>query len=580
MRARRARELRAAAPLAVALLLASSVLDATASIQILRGLDPAARVELRALRTAAKNAPRAESDAAWFRVAVLALGHATSIDSPGAPDDPEVTKALSEACDHLPALALAAVAAHGSHPIVSERFCAAVLRTPPGAGRAGRTDLSGPAEAAAEARDALVRFGGKGGREFVDIVRKGDAPAPGAGAAQRSVFAIRIVLSPHEDAASGLSPGVQAGVRAAAGAWADRFDVRPSWIAPGDEETAFGLDGLDGPVRPGVILVGAEGPAHVAALTHGLAQGALVVDARRPRSDFVQPGWSAVRSDTADAPADDRLSGGLPQFGSALEYPRSISFARSPARPWQDEASFALRPPGIERGRRLAQVLRERPGMDTVAIALPESGGDLELARGFAGALRALGRTVHTVSYAPGRRDFTPEAKRFVATGAKVILLAGPGDESSEWLAALTRLRARPLVLGSSELDPEGFRPQDRSRFEGAIFVGDDWEDRDSTFAHRVALAVAEAEHVDAADVRRGFRLGFLLARAVVEGGWTPSALARELSLRSIARISSRSTHALVRFDEGTAADQWSVELPLYEIRQGTAVRQTVPGHR
>ena len=203
----------------------------------------------------------------------------------------------------------------------------------------------------------------------------------------------------------------------------------------------------------------------------------------------------------------------------------SISSVGRTAPPWQYEASFVVRPPAIERGRRLAEVVAARPEIGVVAIALPGTGGDLELARGFVGAMRALGRTVHVLTYAPGRRDFTPEAKCFIATGAKAILLAGPSEESSEWLAALAKLRARPLVFGSSELTPDGLHPQDRARLAGAIFVGEEWTDRDSTFARRLAGAIDASPGVDGDDVARGFRLGFVLAfrRSVVgaAGGTT-----------------------------------------------------------
>ncbi len=540
-------------------------------------LDAAARAELRTLLATAKGAAKADTEGAWFRVAVFALDHAFSSIVPDATEDPDVTKALREACERLPALSLAAVAAHGAHPIVSDRFCAAVLRSPPGTRRAGRPDLRGSAEAAAEARDALARFGGRAGRAFLDIVKKGDTPAPGAGGAQRSVFAIRIVLSSSFDAASGVSPGMKAGIAAAAGPWADRFDVRPAWIGEGEEELAFAIDRLDGVVRPGVIVVASEGPAHAAALVHGLARGAIVVDARRPRIDLLPPALMEGPADTATTGASRVLSGELPFSGPGLGYPMSYSSASRTSPPWHYDAIFVVRPPGIERGRRLAQVVAVRPELKVVAIALPAAGGDLELARGFAGGMHALGRTVHVLSYEPGRRDFAPEAKRFVATGAKAILLAGPAGESSEWLAALSKFRARPLVLGSSELSPEGFHPQDRARLEGAIFVDEEWEDRDSTFARRVAQAVDQSEGVDGADVRRGFRMGFMLARAVLSGAWTPSALAREMQARSIPVGPGPATHPIVKFDESSAQPTWSVELPLKQVLDGRTVRRVAP---
>ncbi|MEO6461975.1 MAG: hypothetical protein ABIP29_02780, partial [Candidatus Eisenbacteria bacterium] len=53
-------------------------------------LDAAVRTELRALRTTAGRAAKGDAEAAWFRVAVFALEHASSIVFPGATDDPEI----------------------------------------------------------------------------------------------------------------------------------------------------------------------------------------------------------------------------------------------------------------------------------------------------------------------------------------------------------------------------------------------------------------------------------------------------------------------------------------------------------
>jgi hypothetical protein len=534
------------------------------SVRLRRSLEPADRVELRSLRAAAKAASRDKADEAWYRVAVFALGRAPSIDDPADEDDHELAKILREACDHLSVGSLAAVAAHGSHPILSRRFCDVVIRSP----------LQGGAnESAAEARDGLRRFGGKTGRDLIRIVEKGDRPAPGAGGAQRSVFAIRVILSAETDAQNSVVRGIQAGIRASAGGWANRFDVRPRWVR-GHESIPFAIDEGDGPVRPGVIVVAAEGGAHAAALAHGLAEGALIVDARVPEDHF--------SSGSTGSPAD---SGGLssgsmpdePSFGGpGLEYLYSISSGFGPRREWQQWCSFTLLPPGIERGRRLAEHLRSRPEIDAVVIALPEAGGDLQLARGFERAARALGRSSQVLVYAPGRRDFMPEARRFIATGAKAILFAGPGEESSEFLGALNRARVRPLVLGSNELAPEGFHSQARPWVEGAIYVGEEWEDRDSTFARGEVAARAEsAPTSNPVEFARGYRFGAMLARAVIAGNATPSSLARELSLRALPGGTAVSTRSLVRFGDSSASSNWSVELPIHEVRGGTPVRRS-----
>ena len=127
MRARSARKVWSAA-LATLVVLFTGVAPVQASVVLRRGLDSTARAQLASLRAAADRAGKAEAETAWLRLAVFALEHSPVIVDPRANEDPDVTKALREACESLPACSLAAVAAHGTHPMVSERFCAAVLR--------------------------------------------------------------------------------------------------------------------------------------------------------------------------------------------------------------------------------------------------------------------------------------------------------------------------------------------------------------------------------------------------------------------------------------------------------------------
>jgi len=190
-----------------------------------------------------------------------------------------------------------------------------------------------------------------------------------------------------------------------------------------------------------------------------------------------------------------------------------------------------LRPPGIERGRRLAEFIRSRPDIKKVAIAVPATGGDRTLAVGFGAAFQTIGRELVVLEYEGGRRDYAAEARRFVDSGAGAILFTGPGEESGEWLLALDRLRSRPLVLGTEdELHPQGFHPPLRSKVEGAVLVGSDWEERSGPLAE---VRTGEELTTPGPDYRRGYRAGWMYARAVLDGNFTPSSLARAFARRS-----------------------------------------------
>ena len=234
---------------------------------------------------------------------------------------------------------------------------------------------------------------------------------------------------------------------------------------------------------------------------------------------------------------------------------------------------FLLRPTAVERGRRLAEALLAHPDVRRVAIAAPREGADLGMADGFVAALQAMRREPVVLAYDAGRRDYAPEAHRFALADVQAILFAGPGEESGEWLAALAKARQAPLVLGTSELDPAGHHAQVRPRLEGAIYVGDDWEDRDAEIEKHVSLAAASPDR----DFRRGFRFGWMLARAVVEGAWTPTSLRIALEARSLARPTGHVFFSPVVIRGASPGKPADVVVPLFVVRKGVGEPLTAP---
>jgi hypothetical protein len=136
---------------------------------------------------------------------------------------------------------------------------------------------------------------------------------------------------------------------------------------------------------------------------------------------------------------------------SRLEYRRLHGDGESI--PLPEEADFEplqLRPTSYERGRRLAMVVASRPEITKVAIAMPEHDSDTALGRGFGDAMRAIGRETVRLDYAPGRRNYAPEAEQFIGSAAQAILFTGAGEESGEWLSALAKRKVRPVFIQQS----------------------------------------------------------------------------------------------------------------------------------
>lgn len=547
--------------------------DARASTTVARRLSAQDGVELRRLREVARRAKGADAEAAWERVARYALLRARSLDaSPADParDAPEVTSALREACARLPAPVLASVATAGAHPVVSAAFCRAIERD------GGPAGVPAGAEIAAEALDALAAFGGVQGRELLDRVRRGEERAAGAGGAQHSVFRLWILGADPADSASttfALGEGIRRGVRAAAGTWADRFEIRAFGWPEAPLVAILGGEEIARPGGPGVVVVASGEATAWAAIGGGLGAGIVVADARapgelaagsrweqsHPRDEATLPERLEARSRMVDLDADSSL---------AYDPDRASRVPRSAV---EQFLPLLLRPHSIERGRRLAEVLASRPEVRRIAIAIPSVDGDFDLAAGFLAGARELRREAAVLEYEPGRRDYAPEARHFAESGAQALLLAGPAEESAEWVAALARARLRPLVLGSNELDPAGFHAGVRAGLEGAIFAGDDWEDRDANLLARIHAAGDSLALGDDPGFRRGYRFAWMVTRSVVEGAWTPTSLRLALERRSLPRSPVHPFDTPVQSRAGAVNRPTDVVVPLFVVRNGEA---------
>lgn len=536
-----------------------------------RRLDGADRDHLRQLEESARRAPAGEAEARWWQAATFALDHATSLDLPD-DDDPAVTRVLREAGKRLPARTLAAIAARAPHPEVSAAFLRALPRTP------GWTRAEADAEAAAEARDGLARFGAARGRGLLAALRPEATLTPWAGGAQRSVYAIAVVgVTGADSGAAGFAvlAGVRAGVAAAAGAWQERFEVRAAGATDEAYPAAFDavVDARTG--HPGTVILADGVHAATAWWTKGIADGVVVIDARPVDHEGIErrlgPPFRELHV-TATGEVDTVWLRPGP-LEPDLSY--RGSFALDGAAALLAQRSFLARPHAQERGRRLAQAFLARPGAGTVAIAIPDHGGDTGLADAFEGVLRLAGRGCVRLEYAAGRRDFAPEVRGFVASGASHLLLAGPAEESAEWIAALARAKLTPSLLGSAELDPAGFHAGTRARLEGARFVGEDWEDRDAPRLARMAAAAESMGVAEGSDFRRGYRVGFSVARAVVEGAFTPRTLSLALRLHCLPFGLDHFLAPAILLGPGDVRARLpgDVAVPLYEVKGGEARR-------
>jgi len=554
---------------------------AEASTAVLPGFSAQDRVELERMRQSLRRARPAQADSIGYALAVFVLDHMPPHEPTTPRNLKEAETALREACAKLPARTLAAVGSAAPHPIVSDAFCQALLREKAPVG--GHGGVAPQSEVTAEASEALRRFGVTYGKSLLEFAKEPESPAMGAGGVTSSVYGIVAFVPRAADtgaAAGAVVAGLRAGIEAGAGTWASRFRIRVVLTDTSELGAARDVDRALDRAGVGVMVVTGGTTVHAAATARAFGQGLVLVDARSPAD--CDPG------ETGEFPPESDVGLGLertqrraepwrlPTYSPQLDYTQQSAVnSQRPLRP-SALPPLQMRPPGTERGRRLAEVLRSRADVRRVAIALPEDGGDLPLVTGFAAALRAVGREIVVLEYAPGRRAFTAEAMRFAESGAQAILLAGPGEESGEWLAALAARNSRPLVLGSNELEPSGLHPSARTRLEGAVFVGDDWVDQRGELERRFRQMDPGPDRISGgrgADYRRGYRAGWLLARSISEGAFTASSLALVLARHSL-EVPTNSRLLFPVRSSGTAfvTKPEEVVVPLYTVKNGEAI--------
>jgi ABC-type branched-subunit amino acid transport system substrate-binding protein len=548
-----------ALPFAMALA-ACSFIPSRASEALVREILPGDLDSLKHLREHAERAPAAGRDSAWFRVATFAVELATS----GGEREPVASaeRELERACKQLAPASLVAVSARGQHPLVSAAYARAIEK----AGSAASTKNprpSGSQEAGAEVREALARFGAARAGGLLELAKKCPEAAFGAGAASQSVYRIALLAPELEDStASGfaLGSGFRSGIRSVAGAWSDRFVVSNASFANADVDTRRVVHrALD--LGSGILVVGGGDDVLSVAAAAGRERRVVVLDARGAEAVTIEPHWI-----DREVWNSDPFHVG---FSSNLKLQRMSGSDTDT----ETTTAFVVRPSSCDQARALAQIVLSRTNLTKVAIAMPSSGGDYGLARCFSSAMRGIGRESVDIMYEPGRRDFSREVQRFREAKAQAILLAGPAEESEEWLAALRKARLTPVVLGTRDLDPNGMHEATRAAAEGAIYVGDEWEFVRADEERRAVAAAERDSFVGSDDYRRGFRLGQNLARTIMDGAFTPSRLFREL--RSISR--SEGTQTPPRLAGDDARDR----LPVYVIRNGkpermaAGVRQT-----
>ena len=554
----------------LALALALSVVGAQATQGIGYGIDARGIAELERRTESARHVPRAVADSAWLDVARFALDHAASRSGHGGTDDPHVVNALREACSHLTAADLAAAAAGRRHPIVSEAFLRALAREQSGG------FVPWTSEAGAEARDALRSFGPPIGKAFLDALRKYNAPAFGAGGAERSVFAVAMLSSDGGDSSgvgAAVRAGVLAGIRHSGAPGIDRIQVTPAFaFDDNDAYTSWQLrQFVDGGAGVVVVTGGSSAWTQAAAVAREL--GIVAVDARsRAAVDPHQSYQWPPHIDRADHAAPKLFEYGWMGHYTSFGLQGFNGDGNRPTPQNRQVKPYILRPPEFERARRLVDVVRSRPTIKKVAIAMSTSGAGYGLAACVAKACQDLHIPFERLDYEPGRRDYAAEVARFVATGADALLLSGPGEDSAEWLTALARLRTRPLILGDRELDPSGFHPGAQAALDGAVLVDDEWLDDAASDRAALQAAADSVGFAGSGDFARGYSLGRLLALELGSGAYTPSRLLTELDSASLPDMYGGDWNYIGSRWQILAGHEITRHVPLWTVRRGALV--------
>jgi hypothetical protein len=538
---------------------------------------------LRRMERTADGAPANRREPAWFAVAKRAAFLANA--DVGEKREFDAARAiLKKAAERLPASSLAAAAAGFQHPILSAAFARAIQDVDL---RGRGADVSSAAEAASECRDAIGRFGPQGNDELLAIWKKAGRAGYAPGGASASVYHIVLVGEDFLDTLGTdrlFAAGFRAAVATAAGDQSHRFEVDAT-SGDGDPLWRGNFHATRASRGVGVLVVASgDLEANVAQGVAG-ATGIVVVDARSPAR--VDPEFADIVNDNNYDPRVPETvleNPGAPGVDDSLRYENRRSTRRLPDAPdpvyTRGRGVFVASPVGAERARRLVAWLRMQPHMDTVGVALPETGGDVALARACVGLLRAtdddVRRVVVPIRYASGVRNYGPEARRARELGCDALILCGPPEETAEWLRGLKANRGRMILLGGGGLDPAGLRDVERVAAEGAIFVDSNWRLAGPLrVASEESARAAGIEAVDP-DFERGFVTGTMIVRRVVAGNCSPGLLRDALEDESPEILGLVRTMVNPGTDP-TRPGSGTIGLPIYRIRNGVAERVALP---
>jgi hypothetical protein len=522
----------------------------------------------------AEHAPAGARESAWYAVARRAAflvgaeaGEQKHFDA--------VRRTLKNACERLPAPSLAAVAAAGHDPVLSAAFARAIQNMDL---RGRGDDVTGAAEAASESRDAIARFGPRNNDELLSIWKKAGRAGYAPGGASASVYRMLLAGEDFADTAGTdqvFAAGFRAGLAAAARGQAERFEVEAKggvgdplwreWIYASPLSSGEGV----------LVVASGDGVASVATGVSG-STGIPVVDARDPErippelADVPNTGNYDPRYET-----DVLDQASAPGLDDSLRYePRSLVPGAPDPKYVRGGVVYVGSPFGAERARKLVSWLRTQRGVDTIGVALPETGGDVALARPLVGILNStedgVRRVVVPIRYAAGRRNYAPEVGRVRAGGCKALVLCGSPEETAEWLRALRAARVRLVILGGTSLDPTVLRDDERAAAEGAVFVDSRWRLAGALRDTARTAAKARGFQESDADFERGFVTSMMIARRIVAGNCSPGLL------RDALDDESPSIPGLVRrmMNPGTnpgLPGSGAIHLPLYRIRNGRA---------
>jgi ABC-type branched-subunit amino acid transport system substrate-binding protein len=220
---------------------------------------------------------------------------------------------------------------------------------------------------------------------------------------------------------------------------------------------------------------------------------------------------------------------------------------------------FQIGPSAFERGATLAAaVLDGRPARIGM---LRSSAASASFAAGFAAAAESAGaRVVWNDTYAPGNGGFRDHVQALAANRVDVVFWDGEPREAEALARQLGRERLTVRLCGGRGLAPEQHHSTTRSLFEGAQYVGEDWEPGPA-LAARLYPDPGTRSELDL----RGYLAGRMIRAALAAGALCPEEVADQLRWRTGLAPTLRARGFLAVGREG-------VTLPVYRVQRGLGV--------